>query len=514
MTTATSVAFRPGRALLALSLSVAVVLLGSTILNVALPQMQKALGAGATGQQWILNAYTLTFAGFLLVAGNAGDRFGLKRLLVWGTAGFALTTAIAGCLDSVAWVIVMRALTGVAAATIMPTSLAAILRIFPAENRARAITIWAAASGLSLSLGPLLGGVMLSAGLWWGSVLELVAAFAVLALLATIFWVPEVAGSGSGDLRVQPVAGSLAGISLLVYGVIHVNEGGWVTAGTLVPLMAGIVVLLGLVVTEIRHHEPLVDIALFRHPSFTIAATALTLGSFVVFGYLYVDTFYLQEERGFSPLQTGLLLLPLSAGLVLGAPLSRRLSQRMGARFALAMGLGLMAVAFVGMVGLGAHTNVTWFMLEAFVLQFGFALVLSPGMTLASSSVPPQRAGAGSALLNTLRQLGSALGVAVLGSILWSHFAGGMDVRLANVPAGVREAASSSLTSALATGNRAALQAAGPSFLGAMHTVSLVAAGVSAVAVAATVFLGTGSRSRVPQQPTAEAAGEPVWMGR
>ncbi|MFJ4844547.1 MULTISPECIES: MFS transporter [unclassified Streptomyces] len=507
--TAAAIAARPGRALLALTLAVSAVLLGSTILNVALPEMQAALGASGSGQQWMLNAYTLTFAGFLLVAGNAGDRFGLKRLLVLGTAAFTVTTAVCGVLDSVAWVIVLRALMGVAAATIMPTSLAAILRIFPAEQRSRAIAIWAAASGLSLSFGPLLGGAMLSAGLWWGSVLELVAGFGLLALLATVAWIPGIRGSGTGRLRMVPVAGSLAGIALLVYGVVHVGGSGWGSAGTWLPVLAGAVVLAGLVLMEIRHREPLVDVALFRHTSFTVAATALTLGSFVVFGYLYITTFYLQVERGCSPLRTGLLLIPLSAGLVLGAPLSRRVTRRTGARLTMAAGLGLMTVAFAGVAGLGAHTNLAWFMADAFALQLGFALVLSPGTTLASSSVPAERAGAGSALLNTLRQLGSALGVAVLGSILWSRFSGAMSGRLAGVPAGARAAATDSLTSALATGNPVVARAAGPSFLGAMHEVSLIAAAVSAAALVATVLIGARGRTQRERITTGPAPAMP-----
>ncbi|MFJ8004052.1 MFS transporter [Streptomyces fagopyri] len=495
MTITRTAAIRPGRALFALTLAVSVVLLGSTILNVALPALHATMGAGATAQQWILNGYTLTFAGFLLVAGNAGDRFGLKRLLFWGTAAFAVTTAICGSLDSVTWVIVLRALMGVAAAAIMPTSLAVILRIFPAENRARAIAVWAAASGLSISLGPLLGGALLSAGLWWGSVLELVAVLGLLAFLSVVAWVPDVPGSGTGELRMLPVAGSLSGISLLVYGVVHVNEGGWGSTGTWLPVLAGLLILSGLVLTEIRHREPLIDVALFRHRSFTVAVAALTLSSFVMFGYMYVVTFYLQVERGYSPLRTGLLLIPLSGGLALGAPLSRLVTRRIGARATMTVGLGLITVALAGAVGLGSHTPASWFMLDAFVLSGGFALVLSPGITLASSSVPADRAGAGSALLNTLRQLGSALGVAVLGSTLWSHYASMLSRGLGGVPAHVRVTAASSLTSALAAGPTVA-HAADKSFLGAMHEVSLIAAGVTAAAFAATALIRGESRRR------------------
>ncbi|GAA2074161.1 MFS transporter [Streptomyces albiaxialis] len=489
---------RPVLALLALTLTVSAVLLGSTVLNVALPTMQDELGADNTAQQWFLNAYTLTFAGFLLVAGNAGDRFGLKRLLVWGSAAFAVTTAVTGLLGSPPAIIALRALTGVAAATIMPTTLAVILRVFPEGNRARAIAAWAAASGLSISLGPLLGGALLSAGLWWGSVLELVALVALLGLAATWAWIPAVPASGAGELRVTPVAASLAGIGLLVFGAVHAIDDGWTYPGTWAPAAAGCLVLAGLVVAEVRHREPLVDVGLFRHGSFTVAAVALTLGSFVVFGYLYFTTFYLQILRGYSPLQTGLLLVPLSAGLVVGAPLSRVATERFGARATIAAGTALMTAAFAGVTGLGARTGAGWFVADAFVLQLGFALVLAPGTTLASSSVPAERAGAGSALLNTLRQLGSALGVAVLGSVLWSRYGGLVRDRLAEAPADVRGAASESLASALATGDPAAARAAEPAFLSAMHTAALVAAGVCALALLATLVTRTAPRRSRP----------------
>ncbi|MDJ1133975.1 MFS transporter [Streptomyces iconiensis] len=497
MTDTKQTTVRPVLALFALTLTVSAVLLGSTILNVALPTMQSDLGASTTQQQWFLNSYTLTFAGFLLVAGNAGDRFGLKRVLIWGTAAFTVTTSVTGFLDSPTAIIALRALMGVAAATIMPTTLAVILRIFPAGKRARAIASWAAASGLSISLGPLLGGALLSGGMWWGSVLELVALIALLGLAASLLWIPTVTPSGAGELRMMPVAASLAGIGLLVFGVVHATDKGWGYLGTWLPAVVGIAVLAGLVLTEARHREPLLDVGLFRHASFTVAAVALTLGSFVVFGYLYFVTFYLQTLRGYSPLQTGLLLIPLSAGLVLGAPLSQKATERFGARATIAAGMALMTAAFACVTGLGVHTAPAWFVADAFALQLGFALVLAPGMTLASSSVPTERAGAGSALLNTLRQLGSALGVAVLGSVLWSRYSGMMQDRLAGSPAGVRHTASESLASALATGDPAVLGAAGPAFIGAMHTTALVAAGVSGIALLVALFTRSSHRTRI-----------------
>ncbi|MFH8534951.1 MFS transporter [Streptomyces tendae] len=516
MTSTEELPVRPVRALFALTLTVSAVLLGSTILNVALPTMQSELGASNTDQQWFLNAYTLTFAGFLPVAGSAGDRFGLKRLLASGTAAFAATTAVAGFLDSALGIIILRALMGVAAAAIMPATLAVILRIFPPERRPRAIASWAAASGLSISLGPLLGGALLSAGMWWGSVLELVALFALLGLAATWAWIPTTPASGTGGLRLMPVAASLAGIGLLVFGVVHATADGWAYLGTWLPAAIGLAVLAGLVLAEVHHREPLLDVRLFKHASFTTAAVALTIGSFVVFGYLYFTTFYLQLLRGYTPLQTGLLFIPLSAGLVVGAPLSQRATGRFGARVTIAAGIALMGAAFAGVTALGTHTSPVWFVVDAFALQLGFALVLAPGTTLASSSVPTNRAGAGSALLNTLRQLGSALGVAVLGSILWSRYGSLMSDRLADRPADVRRVAAESLASALGTGDAAATQAAVPTFLSAMHTTTLIAAGVCGIALLVTLFLrprhGTGKS--LPSASASASVEERVRSGR
>ncbi|MFC8870190.1 MFS transporter [Streptomyces sp. NPDC057148] len=243
------------------------------------------------------------------------------------------------------------------------------------------------------------------------------ALFALLGLAETWAWIPRVPASGAGGLRIAPVAASLAGIGLLVFGVVHATGEGWAYTGTWLPAAVGLAVLAGLVLSEARHREPLLDVGLFKHALFTAAAVTLTLGSLVLFGYLYFTTFYLQLLRGCTPLQTGLLLVPLSAGLVAGAPLSQWATDRFGARTTIATGTALMAAAFAGVTGLDGHTHPAWFVVDAFTLQLGFALVLAPGTTLAASSVPTERAGGGSALLNTLRQLGSALGVAVLGSV-------------------------------------------------------------------------------------------------
>jgi MFS family permease len=270
----------------ALVLATSVVLLGTTVLNVALPAMQKELRASNDAQQWILNAYTLTFAGFLLVSGVVGDRFGYRRVLIGALGLFAVTAAIGSVADNVVLLVVMRALMGIGAAGILPVTLAIVNDSVPVARRATAITIWAACSGLSIALGPLLGGVLLSAGLWWGSVMALVAVLAAVSIVATAWFVPGISGSGAGELRVMPVLGSVAGVGLLVWGVLNGGQNGqWVSVGTLVPLISGLVVLAVLVVTEARHDQPMADVRLFIHSAFTVSIVVLTVGTFSIYGF-------------------------------------------------------------------------------------------------------------------------------------------------------------------------------------------------------------------------------------
>ncbi|HEY0188057.1 MAG TPA: MFS transporter [Cellulomonas sp.] len=486
---------RPAAALIALVLASAVVLLGTTILNVALPEMTSSLHLSNTAQQWVLNSYTLTFAGFLLLAGAVGDRFGLRKTLIVGLVGFALTSALASLPLKVGFIIAMRALMGVFAAAILPTTLAIILRTFPPERRASAVAVWAAASGVAISAGPLIGGALLSAGLWWGSVLVVIAVMAVIALPIALVGVPQLPAYAGSRLRVVPVLASVCGIALVVWGVLNGGEDGrWLSASTLAPLVAGVVVLAGLVVTELRSANPVADVRLFRRLEFTIPVIALGLGSFVVFGYMYFTTFYLQVEHGYTPFQTGLIFIPLSVGLVLGSPLSRTLVTRMGARAVMATGLFLTALAMAGLFLVNGHSSVIRFLADLFMLAFGFALVLSPGTTLAMSAVPPERVGSGSALLNTMRQLASALGVAILGSILWSSYRGTVLPDLDVLPDATRETAAQSLSNTLAaaSGDAEIITAAKAAFDAALHLTSSISAGLAILAAIAVLAVRPG----------------------
>lgn len=478
---------RQAGVLLSVSGAVSVVLLGTTILNVALPALRTELHTTNIEQQWILNAYTLAFAGFLLVAGAMGDRFGLRRTLLVGLGGFAVTTGVAAFASSPIILIVMRALAGVFAAAIMPISLAVIVRSFRSDKVPTAIATWAAASGVAIALGPLVGGALLSAGYWWGSVLLVVAIASVLALVGAWFTVPESKpqpGSDSSSLRIGPVAASIAGITLLVWGILHGGQDSdWLAPATLLPSIAGVFVLAVLVFAETRHRAPLVDARLFRHSQFSGAVLALTLGTFAVYGFLYFSTFYLQVQRGYSPLQTGALLIPVSLGIVVGGPISRMVVSRLGSRGTMASGLTLVALALALVAVLNADTPIVCFELLTFAVAFGFALVLAPGTTVAMSAIPAAKAGTGSALINTLRQLGSAMGVAVLGSILWSKYQTSVQPRLDGLDSATRETASNTLAATMEAGrsNPSVLEAASDSFNSAMQVTSLVAGGLAAV---------------------------------
>lgn len=463
-------------ALTSLVLAVSVVLLGSTILNVALPEMSAALGLNTVGQQWVLNSYTLTFAGFLLIAGTLGDRIGLTKTLLIGLAGFTSTSVLACLPTTTEFVIAMRALMGIFAAAIMPTTLAIILRMFPPQKRAGAIVVWAAASGISISAGPIAGGLMLSAGLWWGSVLALVAALALLAFMGSLVSVPQLAASGTGELRFLPVLLSIAGVGLLVLGLTDAQIDGWLNFTSLGVAVAGVALLTFLGAIEARRRDALVDVRLFASSSFTVSVLALSVAALVTFGAMYLLTFYLQVAREYTPLQAGLLFLPMSVGLVAGAPISRRLVVRFGTGPTITIGLSLIASSMMAVSTYTMATSIAVVLAGFLVLVLGFSLVLSPGTTAAMESVPQARVGAGSALLNTARQVASALGVAILGSILWSVYGSHIAPTLNGLPRQARQTARQSLGGALTVVDaEEGITAAREAFIAALHVTALVA---------------------------------------
>ncbi|MFC3245030.1 MFS transporter [Gordonia humi] len=283
----------------------------------------------------------------------------------------------------------------------------------------------------------------------------------------------------------SPVIYSILGIGLLVWGGVidGGQQGNWGAPRVVLPIVAGVAVLALLGVTEARHRAPLADVRLLAKPRFAVAVTVLTLGGFSVYGFLYFSTFYIQVQRGYSPFQAGLILLPLAAGLVIGAPASPRIAARCGASATMAVGMAVTAIAMGLLAMIEQHTPIAAFMALAFVLALGFAMVLAPGTAVAISEVPAGREGAGSALVNTLRQLGSTLGVAILGSVLWGSYRSHLEQRLAELPNHPSTAASSLSDTLAAAGSDADIAStAYASFTSAMQFTTIIGATIAALA--------------------------------
>jgi EmrB/QacA subfamily drug resistance transporter len=457
----------------------------ATILNVALPTLATALHAGTGELQWIVDAYVLVFAGLLLPAGALGDRIGRKRLLVGGLVLFGLASAAATFVTQAGGLIAARAVMGLGAAILTPITLALLPVLFPPAERARAIAIATMGMGIGVPLGPVVGGWLLR-HFWWGSVFAVNVPIAALAMVAVLVLVPE---SKDPTPRPADLLGGLlstVGLVSLVYGVIEAPARGWADPTVLVALAAGVVVLALFGRRERGTAYPMIDLRLFRRPRFLWGTVAATLATFTLYGLLFVLPQQLQEVLGFDALGTGVRLLPLMAGLFLGAGLTEKLVVRLGSRAPIAAGLLLVGAG----LGLGSTTGVadgygfaaTWLA----VVGVGVGVALAPAMDAVLGELPPERSGAGTALTMTLRQVGGALGVALLGSVLASAYTNRLDLggqHLAGRPGPVAAAARDSVAGAVQAagqlGDAALALSARAAYVHAMDVVLAVCAALA-----------------------------------
>ena len=496
-------------------LSMLVVVLDNTILNVALKTIQQDLHATQSQLEWAVNSYSLVFAGLLFTYGVLGDRFGRKRFLVLGLTVFGLASALSAFSPSPGWLIAGRALMGVGGAAVLPSTLAIISNVFEPAERGRAIAVWAGATGIAIALGPITGGALL-AHLWWGSVF-LVNVPVVLVAVASIVWlVPESRDPSPQALDPVGVVLSIAGLVGLVYGII---KGGqttqWGSAAVLVPLLGGLALLAVFVAVERRSSHPALDVTLFRNPAFSAACAATTLAFFALFGATFFLSFYLQYARGYTALQAGTRLLPVALAIMFFAPRSAKLVQRLGAKRVCATGLGLVATSFAGYLLVDARTSIWWVELLLLLQGAGMANVLAPATESIMSTLPRERAGSGSSVNNTVRQVGGALGVAVLGSVLSASYRSHVEGALTTLPAAARDTAAESIgglqlvAERLAPAAREQLLAAGRgAFIDAMHVTAL---GSALVALLGAVVVAIWLPGRAaPAATTPEPAREPV----
>ncbi|WP_067182646.1 DHA2 family efflux MFS transporter permease subunit [Microtetraspora niveoalba] len=469
-------------ALGALVLSVLVLGLDATILNVALPTLATELRATTGELQWIIDAYMVPFAALMLPAGALGDRFGRKRVLLVGLAAFGVASVLATSAEGTGALIAARALMGAGAALIMPLSMSILPSVFGPEERGRAIAVWSAAMALGLPLGPVVGGYLLD-HYWWGSIFLVNIPVVLVSLVAAAVLLPESRGPSGSRLDLPGALLSVAGLAALVYGVIQAPVDGWSDPAVLVSLTSGAVLLAVFVAVERRTAAPMMDLAFFRSRVFLWGAIGATLVSLVMSGLLFVVPQHLQAVLGHDAFGTGVRLIPMVAGLMAGGLAGERLVERLGLRTVMTAGLLLLAAGFAA----GATTSTassygfaaTWLT----VVGAGIGLTMVPAMDGVLATLPEERSGSGSATLQTMRQVGGTMGVAALGSLLSAVYAGGL-------PSGAPAAARDSVTAAVALGDPVLLRAAREAFVSGMDVVILLCgAGSLVVALLVMIFL-------------------------
>lgn len=468
-----------------LCLSLVLVVLGNTSLNVALPTLVRELDASGSELQWIVDAYALVFGGLLLSAGAIGDRFGRKGALQNGLVMFGLASLAATIATQPEHLVAARAAMGVGAAFIMPATLSILTNVFPPEERGRAIGVWAAFAGVGGAIGPIVGGWLLD-HFWWGSIFFLNVVVVVAALGFGLVLVPT--SRDPRHTRLDPAGAALSIVALgaLLYGIIEGPEEGWTAPVTLGAFGIALLVGAGFVRWELRAAHPMLPMQYFRDPRFSVGSTAIALAFFAMFGMFFLLTQYLQFVLGYSPLEAGVRTLPTAVALMISAPNSDLLAARFGAHRVVGTGL---VVVTGGLVGLSLLTITTpyWVLgLVLFVLGLGMGSSMAPSTGSIMAAMPQAKAGVGSAVNDTSREVGGAVGVAVLGTLLNAGYRSNLDAQVTGiVPDGVRETAGESVGAALGIANelgeagRPLFEAARSAFTDAMGVSFLVAAGMT-----------------------------------
>jgi len=483
-----------------LCLVVVVASLDNTVLNVALPVLARSLDASNSQLQWIVDAYSLVFAGLLLTSGTLSDRYGRRRALTAGVAIFGLASLWAMLSTSPAELIAARCATGVGGAAMVPATLAILTNLFTDEERPQAIATWGAVSMIGFAAGPIVGGLLLRR-FGWQSVFAVNLPLVAVTLVGIALVVPESRAPVPRRLDLHGAVLSSVGVVALVYAIIGVPVHGWTDARTLVGFAAAVALLAAFAWWERRTPHPLLPFELWRNPSFSGASFAITLVFFALAGGLFLMTQYFQLVRGWTPLHAGVATLPTLAGALVGAPVSPWLLGRLGCRRATALGLGWVAAG----LGLGAAVahggGYPVFGVGVALVGYGMATAMTPAADALMGSLDKDRAGVGSAVNDTTQEVGGALGVAILGSIVGAAYSGGL--HLAGVPAAVhRSLAAALVTAARLPPARAAelASAARASFLRALGAGFLVATllAVASALVALVVLPGRPVRGPAP----------------
>jgi EmrB/QacA subfamily drug resistance transporter len=485
-------------------LSLMVIGVDNTILNVALPTLVRDLGATTSQLQWIVDSYTLVFAGLLLTAGSLGDRFGRRRALSAGLLIFGAGSVASALAGSAEQLIVTRALMGIGGALIMPATLSIISNVFtvPAE-RGRAIAVWAGFSAMGIAIGPLSGGWLLE-HFWWGSVFMVNIPIVILALTGGRLFVPESKDPSPRGLDPIGALLSIVGLGVLVWAIIEAPVQGWTDPTTLSAFLAGAVFIAGFIAWELHTDHPMLDVHFFANPRFSAASTAVTMVFFALFGSTFLQTQYLQFVLGYSAFEAGLRVGPVALVLMVTAPFSARLVERVGTKYIVAGGLAIVSLSLVVLSFATVTSGYPLVLASILILGLGMGMTMAPATESIMGSLPRAKAGVGSAVNDTTRQIGGALGVAILGSLLASTYASSLGNA---VPAAAKASVGAALDLAAGLGGAdgAALAAlAKAAYVEGMGVGVLVAAGVALLgSVIALVFLPAQARMEA-EQPAEE----------
>jgi EmrB/QacA subfamily drug resistance transporter len=512
-------------ALAVLCLSIVVITIDTTILNVALPSLVRSLHASASQLQWIVDAYTVVFASLLLTAGSLGDRFGRLGALNVGMAVLAVGSVGSALAGSPAQLIATRAVTGIGAALVFPATLSLLTNIFPNRvERQRAIAIWAGASGIGIGLGPVAGGLLLRS-FYWGSVFWVNVPVCLFALIAARMLVPNSRDPRRSPLDPPGAAVSVLGLSALVYAIIEGPVSGWASASVVAAFAAAAALLAGFAVTEVRRTHPMLDVRLFTNPRFSAASLAITALFFGLTGIIFFQTQHLQFVLGYDVLGAGLRSAPLALALLVVSPVTPRFVRLVGTRAVVTAGLVTGAVAMAARATFSVRTGYDAILITQCLLGLGVALTLAAATASIMGAVGRERAGVGSAVNDTTRQVGGALGVAVMGSVGATLYRHDLVQRLSGTH--LAAAASAKALNSVGTALQVASRLPGPTgqdladaarraFIHGSNAAALVGAAVAAAAaLLASRFLPAGMRVGAPASAaksttTEHAAVDPI----
>ncbi len=500
-----------GLALAVLCLAAFTINLDTTIVNVALPSLVRQLEASTRQLQWVVDAYTLTFAALVLAAGSLGDRYGRKGALLTGLAVFGCATAVGGLVHSADTLIAVRAVMGVGAALIFPATLAIISNLYTERTeRARAIGLWGAMTGLGVALGPITGGWLLE-HFWWGSVFLAMAPVAAVTLLGAALFVPTSRDPATPPVDVVGLALSTVAIGTLVFTIIEAPDRGWTDSATIGGFALAAAVAAVFVGWERRRVHPMLDVSLFRNLRFSAASGSIMFIFFSLAGFIFLVTQYFQFLKGYAPLSTGLRILPVAICIAIGSLAGVRLAVDIGSKAVVATGLLLVGASFAWVSTNSIATPYIQIVGQMILAGVGMGLTTAPATEAIMGVVPKEKAGVGSAVNDATRELGATLGVAIIGSVYASLYASGIQDAAGALPPPAVDAASDSIGAALAIADQ--MGAAGQPLLAASQTAFFDGFQLGCLVAAGVLIAGAAFAARfLPARPTltAPSAVEPA----